>query len=78
MTSYGHIVEARGGDLTVKLVTEESDQALPERDAVTKYLAETSRRGGIKGRKACASALPPEHKAKHDQKAAQARWNCGK
>lgn len=64
--------------LTVKLATGESDEALPERDAVTKYLADIGRRGGIKGGKARAANLSDERKQEIARKAAQARWNRGK
>lgn len=64
--------------LTVKLATEEPDEVLPERDAVTKYLAEIGRRGGIKGGKARSAKLSNEQKTDIARKAAQARWNATK
>lgn len=64
--------------LTVKLATEKSEQALPSRDAITRYLAAIGRQGGIKGGKARAAALSPERKTEIAQKAARARWNRGK
>jgi hypothetical protein len=64
--------------LTVKLATEEHADILPERDAVTKYLAEIGRRGGIKGGKARSAKLSDEQKTQIARKAAQARWSATK
>lgn len=60
--------------LTVKLATEGPDEVLPERDAVTKYLAEIGRRGGIKGGKARAANLTKRRRQEIARLAAQARW----
>ncbi len=60
--------------LTVKLATEERDEVLPERNAVTKYLAEIGRRGGIKGGKARAAALTKSERKAIAKRAAEARW----
>jgi hypothetical protein len=64
--------------LTVKLATEEPEDALPPKDALTKYLAEIGRRGGIKGGKARAANLSNERKKEIATKAAQARWSATK
>jgi hypothetical protein len=60
--------------LTVKLATEESEVPLPERDAVSRYLATIGRRGGIKGGKARAAKLSDRRKKEIAKKAAEARW----
>lgn len=60
--------------LTVRLATGESDEVLPARDAVTKYLAEIGRRGGKKGGKARAAKLSDKRKREIARKAANARW----
>lgn len=64
----------RAAALTVKLVTEEPDGVLPERDAVSNYLAEIGRRGGKKGGKARAAKLSDKRKTEIARKAAQTRW----
>jgi hypothetical protein len=67
--------------LTVKLATEEpeaSAEALPQRDAVSQYLATIGRRGGIKGGKARAEALTPKKRKEIARIAAQARWQTVK
>lgn len=63
--------------LTVKRATVKSDESLLAADAVTRYLADIGRRGGIKGGKARAAALSSERKTEIAQKAARARWNRG-
>lgn len=68
---------SKAAALTVRMVTE-SDNALPERDAVTNYLAEIGRRGGIKGGKARAAKLSDKRKKEIAKKAALARWNATK
>jgi hypothetical protein len=60
--------------LTVRLATEEPTETLPPQDAVTKYLAEIGRRGGIKGGKARAETLSAKRKREIARKAAEARW----
>ena len=60
--------------LTVRLATGESDELLPARDAVTNYLAEIGRRGGIKGGKARAQVLSKAKRKAIAKKAAKARW----
>jgi uncharacterized membrane protein YdbT with pleckstrin-like domain len=64
--------------LTVNTAADNFDRASAERDAVTKYLADIGRRGGIKGGKARAANLSDERKQEIARKAAQARWNRGK
>jgi hypothetical protein len=63
--------------LTVKLVTSESDEELPERSPISQYLATIGRKGGIKGGKARAQNLSDERKKEIARKAAQARWKKG-
>jgi len=60
--------------LTVKLVTGESEEPLPARDAVSQYLATIGRRGGIKGGKARAALLSSSRRKAIAKKAAEARW----
>lgn len=67
----------RAAALTVRLPTEEPKEALPARDAVTKYLAEIGRRGGIKGGKARAEVLSKARRKAIARKAAEARWKKG-
>ena len=64
----------QGSSLDGKLATEEPAEILPARDAVTNYLAEIGRRGGIKGGKARANSLSKKRKKQIAQLAAQARW----
>jgi hypothetical protein len=64
--------------LTVKLATEEPEDPLPARDAVSQYLATIGRRGGIKGGKARAEALSAKQRKEIARNAAQARWQTGK
>jgi hypothetical protein len=60
--------------LTVGFATEEPDEALPPSVAVTKYLADIGRRGGIKGGKARAASLSSKRKKEIARKAARTRW----
>jgi hypothetical protein len=55
-------------------VPEESTGTLPERDAVSQYLATIGRQGGIKGGKAHAAKLSDRRKKEIARKAAEARW----
>ena len=58
----------------VRLSTEEAEQP-PERSAISKYLAEIGRKGGLKGGKARAEKLSVKKRKEIAQKAAQARWS---
>jgi hypothetical protein len=53
----------------VRLSTEE-----PEKSAISKYLSEIGRKGGLKGGKARAEKLTPKQRRKIAIKAAHARW----
>jgi len=64
----------RAAALTVKLATQETEEPLPERDAVSQYLATIGRRGGIKGGKARAQALTGKRRSEIARLAAQTRW----
>ena len=58
----------------MRLSTEEAEQP-PERSAISKYLAEIGRKGGLKGGKARAEKLSVKKRKEIAQKAAQARWS---
>jgi len=60
----------------VRLSTEELEAQTPleERSAISKYLSEIGRRGGLKGGKARATKLTLEQRKEIAQKAAEARW----
>lgn len=47
----------------------------PERSAISQYLAEIGRKGGLKGGKARADKLTKEQRQKIAQKAAKSRWS---
>lgn len=64
----------QAAELTVRLVPEEPEGILPLRAAVTKYLAEIGRRGGIKGGKARAQVLSKAKRKAIAKKAAETRW----
>ncbi len=64
----------------VRLSTEEPEEPTKEeppieRSAISKYLAEIGRKGGLKGGKARAEKLDPEQRKKIAKKAAKARWD---
>ena len=56
----------------VRLSTEEPDKE--ERSAISKYIAEIGRKGGLKGGKARAAKLSARKRKSIAQKAAKARW----
>ena len=58
-----------------QLLTGEAELPVePERSAVSTYLAEIGRKGGLKGGKARAKALSSEKRRDIAKKAAKARW----
>lgn len=60
----------------VRLSTEEPDEKQQEeKSAISKYLSEIGRRGGLKGGKARAEKLSSKKRKMIAQKAAKARWN---
>lgn len=58
----------------VRLTTEEECQPVKPPKAISAYLAEIGRKGGIKGGSARARALNPERRKAIAQKAARTRW----
>lgn len=58
----------------VRLSTEEPEEHPNEQSAISKYLSEIGRRGGLKGGKARAERLSAKKRKEIAQKAAQARW----
>jgi hypothetical protein len=56
----------------------ESEAPEPKRSAVSVYLAEIGRKGGLKGGKARAAKLSHRMKKKIARKAARARWGLAK
>jgi hypothetical protein len=60
----------------VKMHTEEpaKPEQPKERSAISQYLAEIGRRGGLKGGKARAKKLTPERRKEIALKAANSRW----
>lgn len=60
----------------VKMSTEEPTEPEPpkERSAISQYLAEIGRKGGLKGGKARAEKLSEERRKEIAKKAAQSRW----
>lgn len=62
----------------VRLSTEEPDEKQQEeRSAISKYLSEIGRKGGLKGGKARAEKLSARKRKAIAQKAARARWSRG-
>ncbi len=66
----------------VRLSTEEEEPQEPakeetskERSAISQYLAEIGRKGGLKGGKARAEKLTPEQRKEIAQNAAKTRWD---
>lgn len=60
----------------MRLSTEEPDEKQQEeKSAISKYLSEIGRRGGLKGGKARAEKLSSKKRKMIAQKAAKARWN---
>jgi len=57
----------------VRLSTEEPDEQ-EEKSAISKYLSEIGRKGGLKGGKARAAKLSARKRKEIAQKAAKARW----
>jgi len=58
----------------VQLSTEETKDQSTEKSAISKYLSEIGRKGGLKGGKARANKLTATQRRKIAIKAAQARW----
>lgn len=65
----------------VRMSTEEpaeekpiKEEPKPERSAISQYLAEIGRKGGLKGGKARAEKLTEEQRKEIAQKAAKVRW----
>jgi hypothetical protein len=63
----------------VRMSTEEPEPEQPveppkQRSAISEYLAEIGRKGGLKGGKARAEKLTPEQRKEIAQKAAKKRW----
>jgi len=54
--------------------TEEQEKPSDERSAISKYLAEIGRKGGLKGGKARAEKLTPEQRKEIARNAAKKRW----
>ena len=60
----------------VKRSTEEQAKELrPERSAISQYLAEIGRKGGLKGGQARAKRLSAKRRKEIARKAAKARWS---
>lgn len=57
----------------VRISTEEQPQ-IPERSAISEYLAQIGRKGGLKGGVARAQALSPRKRSSIAARAARARW----
>jgi ABC-type branched-subunit amino acid transport system substrate-binding protein len=55
-------------------VGEEPEEEKPKKDAVSQYLSEIGRKGGLKGGKARKESLTPEQRKEIARKAAKARW----
>lgn len=60
--------------LTVRLATEESEQPIERKSAISQYLATIGRNGGKKGGKARAEILSKARRKAIAKKAAEARW----
>ncbi len=59
----------------VRLSTEEPEKIeLPERSAISEYLATIGRKGGLKGGKARAEKLTAKRRSEIAQRAAKVRW----
>lgn len=54
---------------------QEDPKPKPERSAISEYLAEIGRKGGLKGGKARAEKLSPEQRKEIASKAAKKRWS---
>lgn len=59
----------------VRLSTEEPEEQPTEKSAISKYLSEIGRKGGLKGGKARAEKLSAKKRKEIAQKAASARWS---
>jgi hypothetical protein len=59
----------------MKCVFTTEKQGKEERSAISKYLAEIGRKGGLKGGKARAQKLSKKRRIQIAQQIAQARWN---
>ena len=59
----------------VRLSTEEPAEQPTEKSAISKYLSEIGRKGGLKGGKARAEKLSAKKRKEIAQKAASARWS---
>jgi hypothetical protein len=59
----------------VRLSTEEPEEQPTEKSAISKYLSEIGRKGGLKGGKARAEKLSAKKRKEIAQKAAKSRWN---
>ena len=63
----------------VRMSTEEPEEAAPpERSAISVYLAQIGRAGGLKGGKARAEKLSSKRKSEIAKKAARTRWDAAK
>ena len=58
----------------VRLSTEEPKEQATEKSAISKYLAEIGRKGGLKGGKARAESMSAKRRKEIAQKAAKKRW----
>lgn len=58
----------------VRLSTEEPEEQPTEKSAISKYLSEIGRKGGLKGGKARAEKLSAKKRKEIAQKAANKRW----
>jgi hypothetical protein len=58
----------------VRLSTEEPEEQPTEKSAISKYLSEIGRKGGLKGGKARAEKLTATQRIRIATKAAHARW----
>lgn len=60
----------------VRMSTEEpAEEEKPQRSAISEYLAQIGRKGGLKGGKARKESLTPERRKEIAQRAAKARWS---
>jgi hypothetical protein len=59
----------------VRLSTEESEKQPTEKSAISKYLSEIGRKGGLKGGKARAKKLTARKRSEIAKKAANSRWS---